>query len=125
MKYFFLKLLILTTVCSASGLAFYYLNTIELKNPAESIKESSITQKKKKVVLTNRKTKRKQIIIIDPPSQSWVDSLEKKMKKKEAAELENAENKGSLPDVELLKFVIEKSREGIPVLSFRNVFDLI
>ena len=114
-RYFMISLL-----CLSSGGAFYYLNSVEL--PASTttvIAEAKPKKEQRKIVITDPKTKKRQLIVIDPPK--WIDSTEVVRTKSSKPSPKPAEDKrGVLPDVELLKFVIQKGREGIPVLSLRN-----
>lgn len=104
----------------ASAFSFYYLNSVELPEE-ENIASTKVETKKarKSVVITDPITKKKQLIIIEPPK--WIDTVVTDSPKIEKIEQKNAENEqGVLPDVEFLKFVIQKSRDGIPVLSVGN-----
>lgn len=69
----------------------------------------------KHVVIHNAKNNSTQVVIIDPPNDS------SKEKKKE--EYTN-KDKNMLPDVQFLKFIIDKSKEGIPVLKFNGFWSL-
>ncbi|WMX14042.1 MULTISPECIES: hypothetical protein [unclassified Aureispira] len=63
----------------------------------------------KRVVIHNAKNNSTQVVIIDPPKDASKEKKEKDFANKD---------KNMLPDVEFLKFIIDKSKEGIPVLKF-------
>jgi len=69
------------------------------------------TPQEKRIVIHNAKNNSTQVIIIDPPTESAKEKKEKEFANK---------NKNLLPDVELLKFIIDKSKEGLPVLKFNG-----
>lgn len=63
----------------------------------------------KRIVIHNAKNNSTQVVIIDPPKDSTKEKKEKEYANKD---------KNMLPDVEFLKFILDKSKEGIPVLKF-------
>lgn len=63
--------------------------------------------KEKRVVIHNQKNNSTQVVFIAPPQ----DTAQQK-------EEYTNKDKNILPDVEFLKFLIDKSTEGIPVLKF-------
>lgn len=119
---------VVLTICIASGASFYYLNTVDLSKSSRLITQiqEAMEVKHKRVVIRDPNTNKTQIIIIEPPS--WLDStkLSKKSQLDARKDTEvNSSDQGMLPDVEFLKFVIEKSREGIPVLSIGNLLNFL
>ncbi len=107
----------------ASALAFYYLNHVELPEPAKTVElKQKEPQKERKVVITNPVTQKKQLIIIAPPK--WMDTVVTDSPKVQSPPTTDEDPQGVLPDVEFLKFVIQKSRDGIPVLSFKDYLNL-
>jgi len=66
---------------------------------------------KKRIVIHNAKNNSTQVVIIDPPKDTAKEKKEKDFANKD---------KNMLPDVEFLKFIIDKSKEGIPVLKFNG-----
>lgn len=71
------------------------------------IKKTALQEKR--IVIHNAKNNSTQVVIIDPPADSTKEKKEKDFANKD---------KNMLPDVEFLKFIIDKSKEGIPVLKF-------
>jgi len=63
----------------------------------------------KRIVIHNAKNNSTQVVIIAPPTDPPEEKKEKEFANKD---------KNMLPDVEFLKFIIDKSKEGIPVLKF-------
>lgn len=120
MKKLIIRYIIIPSLCLLSGAAFFYLNSVELPVLQNAgLAEAVPKKEQKKVVITDPKTKKKQLIVIDPPK--WIDTTEMMRNKPAPPAAKPVEDKrGVLPDVELLKFVIQKGREGIPVLSLRN-----
>jgi len=119
MKRILLLYIVLPIVCLASCYAFYYLNTVSPQLAKLTYAQPEAKKEHKKIIITDSKTQKKHVIIIEPPK--WIDTTnvvrdekEDKNPKKESS------SKGYLPDVELLKFVIQKGREGLPVLSIGN-----
>lgn len=110
----------------ASAFSFYYLNSVQLpeENKTASVQFEKPKKERKSIVITDPITKKKQLIIIDPPK--WIDTVVTQSPKVEQENTTTLEDeKGVLPDVEFLKFVIQKSREGIPVLSIGNYLNFI
>lgn len=110
MKIFFLKYLCLPIVCLASGYSYFFLSNQSLELHANLAKKAP---KEKRVVIHNYKNNSTKVVIIAPPKDTT-----KEEKQKEYAE----KDKNILPDVEFLKFLIDKSAEGIPVLKFNGFF---
>lgn len=108
-------------LCIASCYAFYYLNTVSPQLAKATTLQSESKKEQRKIVITDPKTQKKQVIIIEPPK--WIDTTDA-VRDDKAKEDKNSKKEGSskgyLPDVELLKFVIQKGREGLPVLSIGN-----
>lgn len=114
------KYIVLPLLVFASAFSFYYLNNVELPEEEKTASVKVEPRKERKsVVITDPITKKKQLVIIEPPK--WIDTVVIDSPKIEQVEQKNTENEqGVLPDVEFLKFVIQKSRDGIPVLSIGN-----
>jgi hypothetical protein len=107
MKIFLIKYLCLPIVCFASGYSYLFLNSQSmLLNEAFAKKTSP---QEKRIVIHNAKNNSTKVVIIDPPVDSAKEKKEKEFTNKD---------KNMLPDVEFLKFIIDKSKEGIPVLKF-------
>lgn len=69
----------------------------------------------KHVVIHNAKNNSTQVVIIAPPKDPSKEKKEKEFTNKD---------KNMLPDVQFLKFIIDKSKEGIPVLKFDGFWAL-
>lgn len=113
MKILLLKYICLPIICVTSGYSFIYLN-----NQTELLHENILSKKTKKakqIYIHNPKNNSTKLVIIDPPKDTTEDQ---KQKKEEYV----AKDKNMLPDVEFLNFIIDKGKEGIPVLKFNNVF---
>lgn len=107
MKIFLLKYLCLPIVCFTSGYSYLFLNEQSIALNEDFAKRT--TPQEKRVVIHNAKNNSTKVIIIDPPKNANKEKKEKDFANK---------NKNMLPDVEFLKFIIDKSKEGIPVLKF-------
>ncbi|MCP4438859.1 MAG: hypothetical protein GY810_07930 [Aureispira sp.] len=103
MKAGLFKYIIVPILCVTSFSAYYYLNT--LPPQAQAAKTTT-------VLIKDLNDNSNRLIQIK-------DTSQQKNQKPEADEA------GMLPDVEFLKFVIKKGREGIPVLRFRNFLKFI
>ena len=115
MKILLLKYICLPIICLTSGYSFIYLN-----NQTELLHESILSRKvpkAKQVYIHDPKSNSTKLVIIDPPK----DTAEDAKSKEDYA----AKDKNMLPDVEFLNFIIDKGKEGIPVLKFNNVFAYI
>jgi len=113
-----IKLSLFTFILSLSGYSYFFIHQ-ESQSLATLI-ASEQQPKEKKVLIHNPKNNTTKLIIIAPPSPSTVKAHQEddtlKAKDKEVP----ARQDNILPDVEFLKFVIQKSKEGIPVLHFRD-----
>lgn len=76
---------------------------------------SKIMPKEKRIIIHNPNNNSAQVVIIAPPKDTVL-----KNKKDEKKDDYVAKDKNSLPDVEFLKFIINKGKEGIPVLKFNG-----
>ena len=106
MKIVFLKYFCFPVLCITSAYSYVFLNNKSL------VLTENMAAKETKVVIHNPKNNSTQIVIIAPPK----DSVDEK--KEEYAQ----KDKNILPDVEFLKFIIDKGKEGIPVLKFGGFF---
>ena len=95
-------------VCSLSSYCYWYLNARSVDLQATQ-RQSTLQQPVATAKTTN-------VPFVQPPT-----SEEQKAKKEESYDQQKDRN--LLPDVELLKFIIDKSKEGIPVLSLPQFFD--
>ncbi|CAA6830432.1 MAG: Unknown protein [uncultured Aureispira sp.] len=75
----------------------------------EDVVNQTAAAHEKHVVIHNAKNNSTQVVIITPPIESAKEKKEKEFANKD---------KNMLPDVALLKFIIDKSKEGLPVLKF-------
>jgi hypothetical protein len=126
MQKIIIRYIALPLLTLASAFAFYYLNNVELPEGAQTASSQVDKPKKerKSIVITDPITKKKQLIIIEPPK--WIDTVVTDSPKVVPNEKPAVEGeRGVLPDVEFLKFVIQKSRDGIPVLSIGNYLNFI
>jgi hypothetical protein len=102
----------LPLICLSSGYAFYFLNTVDVQ-VAENIGQ----RQQRRLIVNDPNNMKKQILIIEseyqPDSSKTVLGPKEEKAKKESG-------KGYLPNVELLKFFLQKGREGMPVLSIGN-----
>lgn len=98
MKAGLFKYILVPILCLTSFSAYYYLNTL----PANTQAAKTTT-----VLIKDLNDNSNRLIQIKDTSRQ----------KKNQKQVNKA---GVLPDVEFLKFVIKKGREGIPVLRFRN-----
>lgn len=111
MKNILLYYIGLPLICLSSAYSFYFLNTTGLQLTSKAVCSGA---DKKDVVGPIYSYKESQILIIE--SENEQDSsrvnlgINKELKKRKI----NAT--GYMPDVELLKFFIEKGKEGLPVL---------
>lgn len=103
MKTGLFKYILVPVLCLISFSAYYYLNTLP---------PHTQTAKTTTVLIKDLNDNSNRLIQIK-------DTSEQKQSQKEANKA------GMLPDVEFLKFVIKKGREGIPVLRFRNFLKFI
>lgn len=104
-------------ICATSGYSYMFLNnqTVLLyENLA-----TKIAPKEKRIIIHNPKNNSSKIVIIAPPK-----STNFKNEKEEQKENYANKDKNSLPDIEFLKFIIKKGKEGIPVLKFNNFLSL-
>ena len=92
---FFIRMFLLITVCSLSFMSYRYLQAAKGQLPAESFQQRGGTTPS------------------DQPQTVATDSNTAQKAEPDESEYQPS----ALPDVELLKFVIQKSREGIPVLN--------
>lgn len=99
-----LKYTLVVILCISSLSAHQYLNTVSANS-----KKATSTTHLKKVYITDSKTNKTHLVIIEEKKDSAAKKAEEKSK------TENPQ--GILPDVEFLKFIIQKGKEGIPVLS--------
>ena len=112
MKIFLLKYICLPIICLTSIYSYVFLN-----DKAAFLTEDMANRpqpKEKRVVIRNPKNNSTQVVYIAPPK----DSTKEEKDKKDYVE----EDKNMLPDVEFLKFIIDKGKEGIPVLKFNGFF---
>lgn len=110
MKLLFLKYLCLPVICFASGYSYLFL-CHQSSVLHESISKN--TPKEKRVVIHDKKNNSTKVVIIAPPKDTTKEKEENEFAPKD---------KNTLPDVEFLKFLINKSTEGIPVLKFNGFF---
>ncbi|MBL4648170.1 MAG: hypothetical protein JKY03_00435 [Aureispira sp.] len=107
MKIVLLKYLCLPIVCFASGYSYVFLDSQTMLLNEVFIKKTA--PQEKRIVIHNAKNNSTQVVIIAPPTDPPEEKKEKEFANKD---------KNMLPDVEFLKFIIDKSKEGIPVLKF-------
>lgn len=88
------------SLCSFSAL--YFLNF--KANPSER----ELMQEGKRIIIRDPQTNKQRVIIIAPPHQR-LDSSSGRM-------LPREEVNGRLPDVEFLKLMLKKGKDGTPVL---------
>ncbi|WBM73910.1 hypothetical protein [Saprospira grandis] len=88
------------SLCSFSAL--YFLNF--KANPSER----ELMQEGKRIIIRDPQTNKQRVIIIAPPHQR-LDSSSGRMLPREEAN-------GRLPDVEFLKLMLKKGKDGTPVL---------
>ncbi len=112
MKRFILFYIGLPLICLSSGYAFYFLNTVDVQL-AENIGQ----RQQRRLIVTDPTTMKKQILIIE--SESYTDSSQTVLDAK-VEKSRKESGRGYLPNVELLKFFLQKGREGMPVLSIGN-----
>jgi len=113
MKISLLKYLCLPIVCFTSGYSYLFLDNQSILLNEYFVKGAN--PEERRIVIHNPRNNSTQIVIIDPPK----DTTEEK-KEKEFAD----KDRNMLPDVEFLKFIIDKSKEGIPVLKFDGFWAL-
>ncbi|MCH2043297.1 MAG: hypothetical protein MK212_04095 [Saprospiraceae bacterium] len=106
MNSIFIKYTLVVILCICSWSAHQYLNTISANS-----KKMAQTTNSKKIYITDSKTNKTHVIVIEEKKDS------SKTTKKNS---KNKDSQGLLPDVEFLKFIIKKGKEGIPVLSIGN-----
>jgi hypothetical protein len=106
MKIIFFKYFFLPVLCITSAYSYVFLNNRSL------VLTENMAAKETKVVIHNPKNNSTQIVIIAPPKDSVHEKKQKNV----------AKDKNILPDVEFLKFIIDKGKEGIPVLKFDGFF---
>lgn len=94
----------MTLLCSLSSYSYWYLNA--RSSDLQAIQHQNIALQKVDRATTN-------VPFVQPPTS-------KKEPKKKQYDQEN--DKNLLPDVEFLKFIIDKGKEGIPVLNLPKFF---
>jgi hypothetical protein len=112
MKNILLYYIGLPLICLSSAYSFYFLNTTGLQLTSKAVYSGA---DKKTVVRTFSPHNESQILIIESDNEQDSSRVVLEIKKELKSREINA--KGYLPDVELLKFFIEKGKEGLPVLS--------
>lgn len=103
MKTPLLKYLFLTMLCSLSSYSYWYLN-------ARSIDLQTTQQQ---ATATGSASSTTNVPFVQPPHEQ--DHSDNQQYKEE-------QDQNLLPDVEFLKFIIDKSKEGIPVLNLPRFF---
>lgn len=114
MKILLFKYICLPFICLTSAYSYVFLNnqSIRLDHLAKAEAKAAA---EKRIVIHNPKNNSTKVVIIEPPKDS---TQKKEEKKKDYA----GKDKNMLPDVEFLKFIIDKGKEGIPVLRFNAFF---
>lgn len=95
----------MTLLCSLSSYSYWYLNARSIDLQADQHQN---------VVLQDVDPNATNVPFVNPP-------VSKEDHKDEQYEKENEKN--LLPDVEFLKFIIDKGKEGIPVLNLPRFFN--
>lgn len=110
MRFVFLKYICLPLVCLTSGYSYIFLN--KQSTLLSERLSTKTTPKETHVIIRNPKNNSTQVVIIAPPKDTAPTTKDKKKE-------EYAQKSGNmLPDVEFLKFIFDKGKEGIPVLRF-------
>lgn len=117
MKETILKYTSLIAISALSVYAYTFLHQ-QTGRLAATKAFDNFSQEERRVVIHDAKTNSKRLVIIAPPKGEFA----KKKKKKEQYE---EKNKNVLPDVEFLKFIIDKGKEGIPVLKFGGLLSFL